>query len=716
MSRRDRLLVATVAALATLPWLAAYRPLTTHEAYVARTAWEMRASGDWLVPRFLGDVRLKKPPLAYWAAAVAQAAYGQPAAARLPSALAGIACALVVAWLAAGMYGPRTGTTAGLLYATGVFFVTQFRLAEADALLTLFVTLAMAAAWGAGGSAGRAVRRPPSEVRGARLDARRLAHAVPFLRKKVTGGRTGDPATAAARPQEDPSPRPSPQGREGRTESKSSLWDEVTGGRMGVPVLRSAGRNPGPLPVGEGTRQQGVPAVRATSGRAGRRAVGTTAASLRAANPSLTLRALIAAKGLRQRLSTCRRETFDASRSDGCRSAAFWLALAAAILAKGPVALLFVATLGFTAVGRRCARHVLRPLPTAAFVLATLAWPVTVAWQRPEAWHVWWGESVGRFGADPNGVSRYPGYYLVAALWLTLPWTPLWLLALRDRWRHGLTAADRFLLAWGAGGALLLSCSSGKQEHYLVPALAPLVILAATRLSGCWNRATQPDGATQPVGATQRVMPAAQRVIPALAGIQGQKRHPVHSERSPERTTGAVEGRPWPLSAGLFPFGSPVPTAPVRGTPAQQPAPDDARPRRRRAWLAVAAFALWLAVVVLAHGTVLPARHGRAGARDWTVRTVSQLPTDAPVLVLGHSSLWLAPYADRPLQWAGSLERFDADHAGAACRILTTAAVAADLRRRGGVVAERACPADPTMKPGRLPVLVAWRPPDAGGP
>ena len=36
------------------------------EVRIAETAREMLASGDWVVPRYNGELRLQKPPLPYW--------------------------------------------------------------------------------------------------------------------------------------------------------------------------------------------------------------------------------------------------------------------------------------------------------------------------------------------------------------------------------------------------------------------------------------------------------------------------------------------------------------------------------------------------------------------------------------------------------------------------------------------------------------------------
>ncbi len=65
------------------------RPLETHEIYVAQTAREMMASGDFVRPVFNGLPRLNKPPLMYWsviaAASVLPTADAAPISPALPS-------------------------------------------------------------------------------------------------------------------------------------------------------------------------------------------------------------------------------------------------------------------------------------------------------------------------------------------------------------------------------------------------------------------------------------------------------------------------------------------------------------------------------------------------------------------------------------------------------------------------------------------------------
>src|SRR5690348_12928750 len=64
----------------------------TQEARVLETAREMlgRPVHNWLVPQLNGEVRLRKPPLAYWVSAGSFELFGvKHWAGRLPMALAG---------------------------------------------------------------------------------------------------------------------------------------------------------------------------------------------------------------------------------------------------------------------------------------------------------------------------------------------------------------------------------------------------------------------------------------------------------------------------------------------------------------------------------------------------------------------------------------------------------------------------------------------------
>ena len=91
----------------------------------------------------------QKPPLWFWLAALAGVPGGRVSeqAARLPSALAGIATLLLAVQLGTRMFGRRTGLVAGAVLLTAVEFAVLARRASLDALLTGFTTLALVAFW-----------------------------------------------------------------------------------------------------------------------------------------------------------------------------------------------------------------------------------------------------------------------------------------------------------------------------------------------------------------------------------------------------------------------------------------------------------------------------------------------------------------------------------------------------------------------------------------
>jgi hypothetical protein len=376
-----------VAALVTLPRLGDYRPLTTHEAWVARTALEMinpaaagsgtssaAASGvapnggDWIVPHWMGEPRLRKPPLAYWLTAACLRVTGRvdTFAARLPAALAGIVLATVVAGIGSRLFGRRVGLAAGVIHASSIHFILQARLAEADIHLALLVALALALALGA----------------------------------RVTPG------------------------------ANLTRW-------FGVGVATALAM----LAKGPVALVFIVPPLIALF-------VGRRIVDFRAAAPGTP-----------------------AVPSDPAPQAAWRTGFAAGAL--------FL--LGLLLVGG--------------------SWPALVLWREPQAAGIWWRESLGRFAEDPNGTVRYPGYYLVALAWLTLPWGAIGAaLALRSCFSRNTEVRPpvsgqgeatsfttspvsvRFLLTWGLAPLVILSLSAGKQEHYLIPSLAAWSVLAAKGL------------------------------------------------------------------------------------------------------------------------------------------------------------------------------------------------------------------------------------------
>ncbi len=126
----------------------------TQEARVLETAREMLDGPlrGWLIPSLNGNLRLKKPPLAYWMAAGAYVIGGvSEAVGRVPTVMVGWLTLGVTYAAARWLFDRRTAFfSAGCLFASYMFF-RHVRLAETDAPAMLGVTLSSYALWrGAG--------------------------------------------------------------------------------------------------------------------------------------------------------------------------------------------------------------------------------------------------------------------------------------------------------------------------------------------------------------------------------------------------------------------------------------------------------------------------------------------------------------------------------------------------------------------------------------
>jgi 4-amino-4-deoxy-L-arabinose transferase-like glycosyltransferase len=144
-------LAAVLLTALTCLWQLSALPVSrSQEVRVAETAREMLANGDYLLPRLNGELRLQKPPLAYWLTAASYRALGRvdEFAARLPAALTAALVMLgVFAWTARA-HGPDAAL--GTLAVLGASVVTLrfFHSAETDPLLLLWVCLGSLGAWG----------------------------------------------------------------------------------------------------------------------------------------------------------------------------------------------------------------------------------------------------------------------------------------------------------------------------------------------------------------------------------------------------------------------------------------------------------------------------------------------------------------------------------------------------------------------------------------
>lgn len=145
-----RFVVALVAAwaLAYLPHLGT-RDVRHEEGRRATPAREMLDSGRFVCPTLYGDPYLNKPPLYPWLVAAVGAVLGEvtPLAARLPSALAALGCALVALRFAPAHLDRRTRALAALFVLASTALLDKGTLGEIDATLTLLVAAALKVWW-----------------------------------------------------------------------------------------------------------------------------------------------------------------------------------------------------------------------------------------------------------------------------------------------------------------------------------------------------------------------------------------------------------------------------------------------------------------------------------------------------------------------------------------------------------------------------------------
>jgi len=191
-------------------------------------------------------------------------------------------------------------------------------------------------------------------------------------------------------------------------------------------------------------------------------------------------------------------------------SLGFFAAAGLGFLTKGPVIFLWlgVPVVGFLLTRRRL-REGLRLLVDGRglilFALLALAWPLAVGLRYPSALGVWWleiGQKTGVMGVE-HGNAR--GSILLEALGMTLPWTPLALVALVGpirRCRQADDAADSshpsLSLAWWwafAPLAVLGTWDVAKPNYYL-PALPAAAILVGHAWMELAHRAREVKSAT----------------------------------------------------------------------------------------------------------------------------------------------------------------------------------------------------------------------------
>ena len=172
---------------------------------------------------------------------------------------------------------------------------------------------------------------------------------------------------------------------------------------------------------------------------------------------------------------------------------AFGFFLGAAVLAKGPAAVILAggATLLWAALARewRAALLFLHPLIVAVFSAIALPWYVLCALDNPDFLRVFiWQHNFERY-LTPVFQHRQPFYYYGYILLLAaVPWVIFLFTAALDRLSRlknkiKLNSADAFFASWALIPILFFSVSQSKLPGYILPAIPPLFLLLSRWVS-----------------------------------------------------------------------------------------------------------------------------------------------------------------------------------------------------------------------------------------
>lgn len=168
--------------------------------------------------------------------------------------------------------------------------------------------------------------------------------------------------------------------------------------------------------------------------------------------------------------------------------AILWTAMAAGILVKGPLILMFVALTALTlSILDRSARWLmaLRPLPGIAWMLLlVLPWFIAIAVKSGDTFFT---DAIGHdmlakvtSGQEAHGAP--PGYYFLL-FWVTFwPGSVLAGLAMPAVWKTRRDPATQFLLAWLIPSWLVFEAVATKLPHYVLPLYPAAAILIAGAL------------------------------------------------------------------------------------------------------------------------------------------------------------------------------------------------------------------------------------------
>jgi len=112
------------------------------EPRYAQCSREMLQTGEWVVPKYLGNWRIEKPPLIYWSQMLAMAVEGDtPEAARFPSTVAVLLTALILAAVVRHFLGDQRALWTVFIFCTSILTIASAKFCITDAMMMFFVAV-----------------------------------------------------------------------------------------------------------------------------------------------------------------------------------------------------------------------------------------------------------------------------------------------------------------------------------------------------------------------------------------------------------------------------------------------------------------------------------------------------------------------------------------------------------------------------------------------
>jgi 4-amino-4-deoxy-L-arabinose transferase-like glycosyltransferase len=215
----------------------------------------------------------------------------------------------------------------------------------------------------------------------------------------------------------------------------------------------------------------------------------------------------------------------------------FYLAVAMGLLAKGPplfAHLIIAIGLYHVLTRRRLPGTIATHLAGLALcLLIALPWPIYIMSHVPHASEIWRYESLGEL-SDNTENARPFWFYLPLLFQISLPWTPLWILAIALPFRKP-KPRTFFPLAWYAITVSFFSCVHLKKIAYLLPAMPAQTLMIAQALVYCSVVIRRRRKRFTRRQLDEAFIIAAVLIVIALVGVFNFVRTPIENARSPRQ-------------------------------------------------------------------------------------------------------------------------------------------------------------------------------------